>query len=250
MNKKIAVLGVGNMGGAIVKGLESYGYTNIAKSAYPGENVPAVTGAEIVILAVKPWIVPDVAAEIKGVLSQDAILVSVCAGKTIDYLIKQFDHKKVIRVMPNTPASVGEGMSVIFPSCDVNCGEIEAVKSIFGAIGKVAVMDESLIDAVIGVSGSGPAYVFMFIDGMIKSGMKQGLDYEVAKLLATQTVIGAGKMAMESELSADTLKKNVCSPNGTTIEAVKVFEEEDLLGTVDRAMTACVERSKEMAKEG
>ncbi len=249
MNKKIAVLGVGNMGGAIVKGLKSYGYTNIATSAYPGENLPAVTGAEIVILAVKPWIVPDVASEIKGILSENALLVSVCAGKTIDCLVNQFSHKKVIRVMPNTPASVGEGMSVIFPSCDVTDEDVEAVKGIFGALGKVAVMDESLIDAVIGVSGSGPAYVFMFIDGMIQSGMKHGLDYETAKLLATQTVIGAGKMAQESELSADTLKKNVCSPNGTTIEAVKVFEEEDLLGTVHKAMTACVNRSIEMAKE-
>ncbi len=246
---KIAVLGTGNMGGAIVKGLKNSGYTDIGTSAYPGENLPAVTGAKIVILAVKPWIVPDVAEEIKDILDSDALLVSVCAGKTIAFLQEAFSHKKVVRVMPNTPASVGEGMSVIFPSKEVTDSEVDAVKSIFASIGKVAVMDENMIDAVIGVSGSGPAYVFMFIDGMIQSGMKQGLDYETAKLLATQTVIGAGKMAQASELDADTLKKNVCSPGGTTVEAVKVFESEELLGLIDRAMQACVDRSKEMSKE-
>ncbi len=246
---KIAVLGTGNIGGAIVKGLKSSGYDNIATSAGPEDNLEAIYRAKVIILAVKPWVVDEVAAQISSRLLPDTLLVSVCAGKTIASLQESFNHKRVVRVMPNTPASVGEGMSVIFPSDGSSDEDVAVVKDIFSSIGKVSVMEESMIDAVIGVSGSGPAYVFMFIDGMIKSGMKQGLDYETAKLLATQTVIGAGLMAQQSELTADTLKKNVCSPNGTTIEAVKVFESEGLLDLVDRAMDACVNRSKEMARE-
>lgn len=263
MTKKIAVIGAGNMGGAIVCRMLRAGYENVVVAARSeatlekvrawgasatDNNLEAVNDAEIIILAVKPNIAGAVADEIKGEISENAIIVSVCAGLTVASLKELFDHEKVVRVMPNTPVTVGEGMCVVCESDDVSAEEFDYIKAIFSSFGKVLVLPESLIDTVIGVSGSGPAYAFMFIDGMVRSGVKNGLDYETAKIMAAQTVLGAAKMVLESGLTPDQLKVNVCSPGGTTIEAVRSFEEDDLYGTVDRAMAACIAKSKKMSE--
>lgn len=263
MTKRIAVIGGGNMGGAIVYGMLGAGYKDVIVADRndvtlekvrswgadaTSSNIEAIKGADIIILAVKPNIAGAVADEIKGELSQNAIIVSICAGKTVLALKEMFGHDKVVRVMPNTPVTVGEGMCVVCESDDVSAEEFDYIKAIFSSFGKALVLPESLIDTVIGVSGSGPAYAFMFIDGMVKSGVANGLDYETAKVMAAQTVLGAAKMVLESELTPDQLKVNVCSPGGTTIEAVHSFEEDDLYGVIDRAMAACIAKSKKMSE--
>lgn len=263
MSKKIAVIGGGNMGGAIVYGMLGAGYKNIVVAdrneatlekvrgwgaSATDNNLEAVKDAEIIILAVKPNIAGAVADEIKGKICEKAIIVSICAGLTVATLKEMFGHKKIVRVMPNTPVTVGEGMCVVCESEDVSAEEFDYIKAIFASFGKALVLPESLIDTVIGVSGSGPAYAFMFIDGMVRAGVKNGLDYETAKIMAAQTVLGAAKMVLESDLTPDRLKVNVCSPGGTTIEAVKSFEEDDLYGVIDKAMVACIAKSKKMSE--
>lgn len=263
MTKKIAVIGGGNMGGAIVYGMLRAGYETVTVADRneailekvrswganaTDNNIDAIQDADIIILAVKPNIASSVADEIKGELSQNAIIVSICAGKTVASLKEMFEHEKVVRVMPNTPVTVGEGMCVVCESDDVSAEEFDYIKTIFSSFGKSLVLPESLIDTVIGVSGSGPAYAFMFIDGMVKSGVANGLDYDTAKIMAAQTVLGAAKMVLESDLTPDQLKVNVCSPGGTTIEAVHSFEEDDLYGIIDKAMAACIAKSKKMSE--
>lgn len=263
MSKKIAVIGGGNMGGAIVYGMLGAGYKDVIvadrseatlekvrawDASATDNNAEAVKDADIIILAVKPNIAGAVADEIKSEIGEDAVIVSICAGLTVATLKEMFGHNKVVRVMPNTPVTVGEGMCVVCESEDVSAEEFDYIKAIFASFGKALVLPESLIDTVIGVSGSGPAYAFMFIDGMVKSGIKNGLDYETAKIMAAQTVLGAAKMVLESELTPDQLKVNVCSPGGTTIEAVKSFEEDDLYGVIDKAMAACIAKSKKMSE--
>lgn len=265
-NKKIALLGAGNMGRAIVLGM-------LASGKYTAENISAAdkaevcrniladkgvatfehsadaaNGADIVIMATKPNGLETLASEMKASIKEGAVLVSICAGKTIASLEALFgEDKKIVRVMPNTPAMVGEGMSALCANKNVLSKELDEIVAIFSSFGYAEVVEEDLIHTVTGVSGSGPAYAFMFIDCLAKAVVDHGMTEEQAKKFAAQTVLGAAKMVLESDVSPKQLKINVCSPGGTTIEAVKVFEECDLEGIVKKAVTACIEKSKKMA---
>ncbi len=265
-SKKIALLGAGNMGRAIVLGMLASGKYSadsisaadksevcrdiLAKSGVSvyESSADAACGADIVILATKPNGLEALAGEMKASIKENAVLVSICAGKTIASLEALFgEDKKIIRVMPNTPAMVGEGMSALCANENVLQAELDEVVEIFSSFGYAEVVEEELIHTVTGVSGSGPAYAFMFIDCLAKAVVKHGMTEEQAKKFAAQTVLGAAKMVLESDQSPEQLKINVCSPGGTTIEAVKVFDECDLEGIVDKAVTACIEKSKKMA---
>lgn len=268
MSKKIAFLGAGNMGRAIVFGMLASGKyspdsivaadrSEACRKLLEGRGVKtfeaakdAANGADIIVLAVKPNGLEALSQEIGGCIKSGAIIVSICAGKTVTALESLFgSDKKIVRVMPNTPATVGEGMSALCSNSNVTSDELDEVKAIFSSFGYAEVVSEEMIHTVIGVSGSGPAYAFMFIDAMAKAGVKHGMSEEQAKKFAAQTVLGAAKMVLESDISPEQLKINVCSPGGTTVEAVKVFEDCGLYEIVEKAMDACVDKSKKMSAE-
>lgn len=264
--KKIAIIGAGNMGYAILRGITGGGIfspsaiTVADKSeacrqraanegvAVTSESGEAVKDAKLIILAVKPNMFDAVAAEIGANISADAVIVSILAGKTLKTIESAFgEDAKLIRVMPNTPALVGCGMSGICLNASVSDEEIAEVGKIFGSFGVARIVDEDMMDTVTGISGSGPAYAFMFIDGLMKAGVKNGMSESDAKLFAAQTVLGAAQMVLKNDISPEQLKINVCSPGGTTIEAVKVFEENDLYGIIEKAVDACIAKSKKMS---
>lgn len=268
MTKKAAVIGAGNMGYAILCGMAKSGIYDISSIVAAEKNeasreradklgigtvqdpADAVKGAELVILAVKPNALEEVAARISGSIEKTAVIVSILAGKKLKTLERYFgEDAAIIRVMPNTPALIGCGVSGVCRNKNVTDSQLGKVISIFSSFGTAEEVGEELMDTVTGISGSGPAYAFMFIDGLARAGVENGMSEEQAKLFAAGTVLGAAKMVLESELSPEQLKINVCSPGGTTIEAVKVFENEDLYGMIGRAVDACIQKSKILGRE-
>lgn len=264
---KAAIIGCGNMGYALLCGIiktKKYDPADItvsdksefclnraAKLGVSTADNPesAVSGADLIILAVKPKDLESLATSISGSISGDAVIASIIAGKTISTLKSHFGSRaKIIRIMPNTPALVGEGMSGVCADENVSEGELDNMIEILSGFGRAKAVDESLMDAVTGISGSGPAYAFMFIDGLAKAGVNNGMTPEDAKVFAAQTVLGAAKMVLESEVSPEQLKINVCSPGGTTVEAVKVFEERGLYKIIDDAVKACIDKSAVLSK--
>lgn len=263
---KIGFIGSGNMGEAIIKGMiESKEYNsedilvsgrnsktlNKLKDNYlvnvASDNKGVASQVDILIIAVKPNVYLDVVSEVKDSLNKNTILVNIAAGiNIIDIENILGENKKIIRVMPNTPAMVNEGMSVIFPNNVVDSDDINKVKNIFDSIGKTEILDESQIHGVIGISGSSPAYVYMFIEALADAGVKEGLKRDVAYRLASQAVLGSAKMILETNMHPGVLKDNVCSPGGTTIEAVVELEENGFKGNVTRAVECCISKSKNM----
>ncbi len=262
---KISFIGAGNMGSAIIGGIVSSNLAsptditvadrdenklNSISSQYgvntTTSNIDCVS-CDMLFLCVKPNVIYSVIDEIKDKVGDNTIIVSIAAGQSIKKMTDAFGKSvKIIRVMPNTPALVGEGMAAISLGSTVTDTEAEAVLDIFNSIGKAEVVAETLMDTVTAVSGSSPAYVFMLIEAMADAAASEGMDKALAYTFAAQSVLGSAKMVMETDISPVQLKENVCSPGGTTIEAVAVFEKEDLHGMVGRAMKACAEKSKRM----
>lgn len=268
MNRKIGFIGCGNMGKAMLQGIIQANLVpceNIMVSTFSREsadrihntfnvvttidNQEVANQCDIIILAVKPKMFAEVIDEIKEV-GNNKIIVSVAAGITIAFLMEHFenDQLKVARAMPNTPACVAMAMSSLSFNEFVKEDEKQDIIAIFKSFGQCEIVDEELIHTVIGISGSSPAYIFMVLDAMIKNGMKHGLSKEAATQFASQAVMGAAKMVSLGENDPDTLKVNVCSPGGTTIEAVNKLEEANLYQIFDEAMDACIEKSKQMSK--
>ncbi len=254
----IGFIGCGNMGSAIIKGIKDKGLFEEIKvfDKNPDKlNIDGIKKAEIsdtakceiVVLAVKPNVIYDVIGEIKDKTTENALIVSIAAGQSLQKLANAFGKKvKLVRVMPNTPLMVGEGMTAISPNENVSENELLKVKEIFSSSGKAEIVPESLMDAVTGISGSSPAYAYMFIESLAEAGIKHGMGEKESYLFAAQSVLGAAKMVLETGIHPKTLKENVCSPGGTTIEAVKVLEERDLDGIIMEAVSACVKKSKSM----
>ena len=199
--------------------------------------------SDIVILAVKP----NVAKSVLNAITKAKALVSIVAGldvKTITSSIKS--DTRILRVMPNTPLMVGCGATAFaYPSTLID-EEYSYIKSLFSGLGKVVEVDERYFSAVTGVSGSGPAYAYMFIEALADAGVKHGLSRDTAKMLAAQTVIGAGKMVLETGKHPAQLKDEVCSPGGTTIEAVAVLENMGMRAAVINAVDACVDKADKL----
>ena len=212
------------------------------------DNADAVKNAEIVILAVKPSDLSELAKEICGALRPSALLVSICAGKRLAALSEMFGtDAKIIRVMPNTPALVGEGMAALCANANAADSELAVVCKIFESFGRAQVLKEELFDTVTAVSGSGPAYVYSFIDALASYAENSGMSADQAKLFAAQTVLGAAKMTLCSEDTPQKLKQSVCSPGGTTIEAVKVLDDRGFEQIIKDAAKACEEKSRKLA---
>ncbi|MDR0852173.1 MAG: pyrroline-5-carboxylate reductase [Clostridiales Family XIII bacterium] len=268
---KLGILGAGNMGGAIARGYaqasggseELYLFDQddlkVQQIAVlPG--VTAVSGIEelvlkskVLLFAVKPnafdEVLPQIAAYAEKAEGSSRIYVSIAAGISIAYLESKLGAaSRIVRVMPNTPAMVGAGMSALARNANVTDSDFQNVFRIFESIGRAVEVTEEQIHAVIGLSGSSPAYAYMYIRALIEDGIRQGLSPETARLLAAQSTLGAAKMVLDTDISAAQLCINVCSPGGTTIEAVHVLEEKNFIETVGAASDAAIAKSKLMTK--
>ncbi|TEA13079.1 Pyrroline-5-carboxylate reductase [Colletotrichum sidae] len=273
----ISFIGGGNMAAAIIGGLLAKDIpkqniyvsepwdVNRDKMAAQGvrttiSNLEASKDADIVILAVKPQVCKAVCEELgagwKGAQKQP-LVISITAGNKVASITDWFKQSSgdsaphIVRVMPNTPALVGEGASGIYAAEDVTEDERTLTTALLGSVSKATewVDKEELLDVVTGLSGSGPAYFFAFVEHLISSATKLGLSEEQATRLATQTCLGAGKMLVESPDEPAQLRKNVTSPNGTTHAALVSFENSGLKDIVDKAVKAATDRADELGKQ-
>ena len=265
-NSMIGFIGLGNMAKAMIGGMLEKGAAdagNIIGSAKTEKTAKEAAGqlhiqtttdnrrvaesAEILFLAVRPQFMAEVVSEIKDCITDDILIVSIAAGKTIEELTAMFGKKlRLIRCMPNTPALVGEGCTGVCRNENVTEEEMECVMKLLTSFGTASEVREELMDAVVGVSGSSPAYVFLFIEAMADSAVAAGMPRKQAYEFAAQAVLGSAKMVLETGKHPGELKDMVCSPAGTTIEAVKVLEEKGFRGIVMDAALACVKKSKEL----
>jgi pyrroline-5-carboxylate reductase len=267
-NKKIGFIGTGKMGEALIKGILHAGLVtpgNIYASDMDltklqllekehkikicKDNCAAVIDSDVLIIAVKPQIVPAVLSEIKNSI-KNQLVISIAAGVTIETFEKNLPHgTKVVRVMPNISATVMEAASAISPGSAVSKDDTAVAAAIFNAIGRTVILPENLMDAVTGLSGSGPAYIFMIIEALADGGVHEGLDRNTAKLLAAQTVLGAARMVLDGGSHTGELKDMVTSPGGTTIRGLRVMEEQGVRIAIMNAVIAACERSRELGKK-
>lgn len=268
---KLGFIGLGNMASAIIGGIlkegiaepsEIIGSAKTEKTA--GEkagrfgietctdNRRVAAMADVLVLAVKPQFFQEVAQEIRDVVREQTLVISVAAGKTMEYIEEQFGvcggerALKLVRCMPNTPALVGEGCTGVCVNGEVSGEEINYSIGLMESFGKASLIPERLIDAVGAVSGSSPAYVFMFIEAMADAGVAAGMPRAQAYEFAAQAVYGSAKLVLESGKHPGELKDMVCSPGGTTIQGVQVLEERGMRGAVMAALAACVEKTKKL----
>ncbi len=266
MCKTLGFVGGGQMAEALIKGLLSKELLkpgritasdlsedrrNHLKESFginiTSENKEAVTGSEIVILAVKPQVMSIVLEDIGPVVSSNHIVVSIAAGITIHSLEKRLpEGTRVVRVMPNTPALVQAGAAALCKGTVASPGDLDIVRQILEAVGKAVVVPEALMDAVTGLSGSGPAYVFTVIEGLIDAGVREGLPRTVAQELVVQTVLGAALMCQNTGKHPAELTAMVTSPGGTTVAGLHVLERAALRGILLDAVRAATERSREL----
>lgn len=265
MNKKIGFIGCGNMAKAMIVSILKAELVE-AKSIFASDgykpalddvsqrlginttmnNTEVVKEADVIFLAVKPNMYDKVMAEVAP-FGEGKIFVSIAPGKTLSYLEGGLgSDKKILRTMPNTPAMVGEGVTAICPNQNISEEDYAVLESIIGSFGTVERIEEKLFDAVVAVSGSSPAYVFMFIEAMADAAVLQGMARDKAYRFAAQAVLGSAKMVLETKKHPGELKDMVCSPGGTTIEAVAVLEDMGLRSAVIQAMNACFEKSGKM----
>lgn len=264
---KIGFIGLGNMASAMIGGMlqkgvakpeEVIGSAKTEKTLQKAteqydirvtlDNAEVAGESDILFLAVKPIFFPEVIEQIKDVVREDQIIVSIAAGRNLDYLYGAFGRKelKIVRCMPNTPALVLEGCTGVCAGENVTEEELDQVLILLRSFGVASVVPERLMDVVVGVSGSSPAYVFMFIEAMADEAVAAGMPRAQAYQFAAQSVLGSAKMVLETRKHPGELKDMVCSPGGTTIQAVKVLEEKGMRAAVMDAMEACIDKSRSM----
>lgn len=253
----IGFIGAGNMGGALIGGLKNehtiFAYDkNRDQVERLGVTACDSIGqlaekADVIFLAVKPNILESVLMDLAPFLNEKKLIVSVVAGKEIMYIQRVLEKEvRVIRVMPNTPALVGEGMAAVAWDAPATQDDAELVVQLLSSVGKAVILPEGLFAAVTGLSGSGPAYVFMMIEALADGGVRAGLPRQIATELAAQTVLGSAKMVMETGKHPGELKDMVCSPGGTTIEAVAALEKGGMRAALIDAVMASNEKSKQL----
>lgn len=225
-------------------GVDSY-----ALETHPDANRAALAGARVVILGVKPAMVPDLLAEIADLLDAEAIVVSVAAGVTTSTM-EGLVPNVVARAMPNTPSLVRRGVTGLAAGARITADQVALVRAVFETVGAVIELDEERIDALSTISGSGPAYVFFLIEQLTGSALRLGFSEAEARLMVEQTFLGASELLASSDADPAELRRRVTSPNGTTMRAIAVMEEADLAGMFDRATAAALARAKEMSLGG
>ena len=214
------------------------------------DNAQAIEGAGLVFLAIKPQSLPDALPQLRGCLAPEQTVVSIVAGASMSTLVTGLSHPSVIRVMPNTPAQIGAGMSVWTASPETPADRVSATRDVLATLGaQLQVADEKLIDMATALSASGPAYVFMFIEALIDAGVYLGMPRDMARTLSLQTVLGSAKLVEETGRHPADLKDMVTSPGGTTIEAVLALEEGGFRASVFQAVIAAYEKSKALGKQ-
>lgn len=259
---KLGFIGGGNMASAIIGGVIKEGIVkpeDIIVSdirdqvssrfgvRYTDDNKRAAKESAILFLSVKPQIYPSVIAEIRDEPLDDRLIITIAPGKTLAWLKEQFGRElHIIRTMPNTPAMVGEGMTAVCPNSLVTEEELKKAEQLIGSFGRMEIVPEHLMNAVTSVSGSSPAYVFMMIEAMADAAVADGMPRKQAYTFAAQAVMGSAKMVLETGKHPGELKDMVCSPAGTTIEAVRVLEKSGFRSAIIEAMKACTEVSSKM----
>lgn len=264
---KLGFIGLGNMASAMIGGMLKKGLVSSqdiigsdvseagrAKAAEQfgietcEDNKKVASEADILFFAVKPIFLPQVLAEIADAVKENTVIVSIVAGKSIDFIKHGMSGKerKIVRCMPNTPALVGEGCTGVCASESVTKEELDQVLSLLQSFGVAQAVPERLMDAVVAVSGSAPAYVFLFIEAMADAAVAEGMPRNQAYTFAAQAVLGSAKMVLETGKHPGELKDMVCSPGGTTIDAVKVLEQRGFRAAVMDAMEACSEKSRKL----
>ena len=216
------------------------------------KNREAVEGTDVVVLAVEPQVLDEVLDDIASVVRSTAFVISVAAGYPIQRIARhlpQLPDRKIVRAMPNTPSMIRGGATAWASAGDLSVGDAVAVAGLFEPVGKVVMVKESALDAVTGLSGSGPAYIYVMIEALADGGVKMGLPRQTAQLLAAQTVAGAARMVLESDEHPAALKDRVASPGGTTIAGLHVLEQGRFRATVISAVEAATKRSVELGLE-
>ena len=261
MGKKLSIVGGGKMGEALLSGLlaaewapadeisviepddsrrdelqKKYKETPFSGNLVPSDNY---------LLAVKPQLVPNICQELSN--SDPLRVISIAAGVTIAVIESRLTSQTaVLRVMPNTPSMVREGMSAIAPGSFATSEDLDWASSVLSAVGEVVIVNESTLDAVTGLSGSGPAYLFFLAEAMTQAGINNGLDPTVADILTRQTLLGASTLLAKSGTSPEELRASVTSPNGTTAAAISELQSNDFLSLINKAISAATDRSKEL----
>lgn len=261
---KLGFIGCGNMASAMISGIikneicsgddifASDAYAPALESAKETykinvrqDNKEVVSEADILFLSVKPQYYESVIKGIKDIIKENQIVVTIAPGKTLNWLRDVFEKPvKIIRCMPNTPALVGEGITGVCHNEFITKEELDCVCRILRGFGKAEVLSENLMDVVVSVSGSSPAYVFILIEAMADAAVSDGMPRAQAYQFAAQAVYGSAKMVLETKKHPGELKDMVCSPGGTTIEAVRVLEKHGLRSTIIEAMKACTSKAK------
>ncbi len=266
----ILLVGCGKMGGALLEGWFKQGMNPVdAMVVEPAgrdavmpckkhralscvahvKDVPRDFRPDVVLFAVKPQIADDVVPAYAHLTAQHPVFLSVIAGKTTAYFEKHLGTGAIVRAMPNTPASVGKGISVLYAAPPVSAVQARVCEVLMSAVGQVEwIKDEALMDAVTAVSGSGPAYVFLLAEALRDAGIASGLPADLAARLARATVAGSGALLEQSDIAPDVLRQNVTSPGGTTAAALAVLMESDgFKPLLAKAVAAATKRSKELA---
>jgi len=267
-DKKIGVIGTGNMGEALISGL-IYSRSSIPKNvicsdirkdklksikgayevATTGNNLDVVKASEIVIYAVKPQIMASVLKETAASLDMSKLVISIAAGVPLVAIESCLNKDlRLIRVMPNIAASVKEGAAAVAAGKHALKNDLKMAKAIFDSVGKSVIIEEELMDTITGLSGSGPAYIFLIVDALADAGVKMGLAREDALFLSSQTVLGAAKLLMETNEHPGKLKDKVTSPGGTAIAAIHTLEQGGLRTTLINAVEVATKRSRELGE--
>ncbi|WP_420612305.1 pyrroline-5-carboxylate reductase [Candidatus Spongiisocius sp.] len=262
----IAIVGVGAMGGALLSGLLEAGWDpsdlTLIEAHQPRASelrettgcrtvgVPSdgIDGQDVVVLAVKPQDVHVALAQLAGVLTIDQVLVALVAGVPISVYERALGEVPVIRTMPNTPALVGEGITACAPGAHTTADHMAKARNVLSAVGLVEEVGEPLLDAVTGLSGTGPAYAYLLAEAMVAEGIRQGLDPAAALRLTARTIKGAGAMMETADDDPSALRQRVMSPGGTTVEAMAVMDRGGFVEVVREAVAAATERSKELGE--
>jgi pyrroline-5-carboxylate reductase len=272
-NNKIAVIGAGSMGGAILSGLiaagtaadsitastattqstkslsDKFGIKSFALDASPSANSDASQGADVILIAVKPAKVLATLEEIKASIKDGALVISVAAGVTTESMEQAIGSKaSVIRAMPNTPSIVGHGVTGIAKGKSANDNQLALAKDLFETVGQVIVVDEEKINALSTISGSGPAYVFYFAEKLITAAKELGFTQKEADQMVRATFLGSATLLAASSETPEALRAQVTSPNGTTMEATNTFDAYNVEGTIQMATRAALARAIELGK--
>ena len=265
--KKIAVLGAGKMGGILLQALLKNGLlsaknttaTVVHEDRAKGlsrklgirigtDNVKAAENADIILIAVKPQVVVEVASQLRGHISTRQLVISVAASVPNSLIEKALNAEiPVIRAMPNTPCSVGFGMTAIASGAHATAQHVELATTLFDVVGRTVVVDEKHMDAVTGLSASGPAYIYIILESLAEAGVKVGLPRDVATLLAAQTTLGAAQVVLETGDHPALLKDSVTTPAGCTVDGLMELEEGKLRVTLIKAVVKATQRAKELA---